>query len=73
MEVLETQLTTEFNGEAWGMDLFPTYRGGRAKRAARWAVFNDATEKKKGKKSAVVGGDPWYVPEGAPPPTRKVG
>ncbi|KAJ9442896.1 hypothetical protein DIPPA_31099 [Diplonema papillatum] len=69
MEVLETQLTTarhEFNGEAWGMDLFPTYGGGRAERAARWAVFNDATEKKKGKKSAVVGGDPWYVPEGVP-------
>ncbi|KAJ9470765.1 hypothetical protein DIPPA_10124 [Diplonema papillatum] len=47
MEVLETQLTTarhKFNGEAWGMDLFPTY----------------ATEKRKGKKSAVVGGDPWY-------------
>ncbi|KAJ9440563.1 hypothetical protein DIPPA_09301 [Diplonema papillatum] len=53
MEVLETQLTTArhgFNGEAWGMDLFPTYGGGRAERAARWAVFNDATEKK-GKKS----------------------
>ncbi|KAJ9448477.1 hypothetical protein DIPPA_12678 [Diplonema papillatum] len=69
MEVLETQLTTarhEFNGEAWGMDLFPTYGGGRAERAARWAVFNDATEKKKGRKSAVVGGDPWYVPEGVP-------
>ncbi|KAJ9458901.1 hypothetical protein DIPPA_03023 [Diplonema papillatum] len=69
MEVLETQLTTArhgFNGEAWGMDLFPTYGGGRAERAARWAVFNDATEKKKGKKTAVVGGDPWYVPEGAP-------
>ncbi|KAJ9436387.1 Retrovirus-related Pol polyprotein from type-1 retrotransposable element R2 [Diplonema papillatum] len=69
MEVLETQLTTArhgFNGEAWGMDLFPTYGGGRAERAARWAVFNDATEKKKGKKSAVVGGDPWYVPEGVP-------
>ncbi|KAJ9440494.1 hypothetical protein DIPPA_14763 [Diplonema papillatum] len=55
-----------FNGEAWGMDLFPTYGGGRAERAARWAVFNDATEKKKGKKTAVVGGDPWYVPEGVP-------
>ncbi|KAJ9453855.1 hypothetical protein DIPPA_21377 [Diplonema papillatum] len=69
MEVLETQLTTArhgFNGEAWGMDLFPTYGGGRAERAARWAVFNDATEKKKGKKLAVVGGDPWYVPEGVP-------
>ncbi|KAJ9443814.1 Retrovirus-related Pol polyprotein from type-1 retrotransposable element R2 [Diplonema papillatum] len=69
MEVLETQLMTarhEFNGEAWGMDLFPTYGGGRAERAARWAVFNDATEKKKGKKTAVVGGDPWYVPEGVP-------
>ncbi|KAJ9473758.1 hypothetical protein DIPPA_17104 [Diplonema papillatum] len=47
------------------MDLFPAYGGGRAERAARWAVFNDATEKKKGKKSA-VGGDPWYVPEGVP-------
>ncbi|KAJ9437176.1 hypothetical protein DIPPA_02377 [Diplonema papillatum] len=69
MEVLETQLTTarhEFNGEAWGIDLFPTYGGGRAERAARWAVFNDATEKRKGKKSAVVGVDPWYVPEGIP-------
>ncbi|KAJ9441923.1 hypothetical protein DIPPA_11279 [Diplonema papillatum] len=47
MEVLETQLTRhEFSGEAWGMDLFPTYGGGRAERAARWAVFN-ATEHEK--------------------------
>ncbi|KAJ9454925.1 hypothetical protein DIPPA_15477 [Diplonema papillatum] len=47
MEVLETQLTRhEFSDEAWGMDLFPTYGGGRAERAARWAVFN-ATEHEK--------------------------
>ncbi|KAJ9465611.1 hypothetical protein DIPPA_12937 [Diplonema papillatum] len=74
MEVLETQLTTarhESNGEAWGMDLFP-YGGGRAERAARWrAVFNDATEKRKGKKSAVVGGS--VVRAGRGSPTRKVG
>ncbi|KAJ9472653.1 hypothetical protein DIPPA_03190 [Diplonema papillatum] len=59
MEVLETQLTTaghEFNGEAWGIDLFLRYGGGRAERAARWTVFNDATEKRKGRKTAVVEG-----------------
>ncbi|KAJ9449228.1 hypothetical protein DIPPA_31236 [Diplonema papillatum] len=48
MEVLETQVTTaRVSGEARGMDLFPTYGGGRAKRAARWAVFNDAKEHEK--------------------------
>ncbi|KAJ9449774.1 hypothetical protein DIPPA_32221 [Diplonema papillatum] len=67
MGILETQLKASrhaFTGEAWGMDLFPTYGRERAERAARWAAFDDATEKKKGKKSAVVGGDPWLVPEG---------
>ncbi|KAJ9464028.1 hypothetical protein DIPPA_12922 [Diplonema papillatum] len=69
MEVLETQLKASrhvFTGEAWGMDVFPTYGRERAERAARWTAFDDATEKKKGKKSAVVGGDPWLVPEGIP-------
>ncbi|KAJ9453148.1 hypothetical protein DIPPA_28012 [Diplonema papillatum] len=65
MEVIETQLTTarhKFNGEAWGMDLFPTYRHtevelhhGRADRAARWAVFNEATEKRNGSPTRKVG------------------
>ncbi|KAJ9458820.1 hypothetical protein DIPPA_04146 [Diplonema papillatum] len=67
--ILETQLKASrhaFTGEAWGMDLFPTYGRERAERAARWAAFDDATEKRKGKKSAVVGGDPWLVPEGIP-------
>ncbi|KAJ9462841.1 hypothetical protein DIPPA_20568 [Diplonema papillatum] len=69
MGILETQLKASrhaFTGEAWGMDLFPTYGRERAERAARWAAFDDATEKKRGKKSAVVGGDPWLVPEGIP-------
>ncbi|KAJ9436815.1 Retrovirus-related Pol polyprotein from type-1 retrotransposable element R2 [Diplonema papillatum] len=69
MGILETQLKASrhaFTGEAWGMDLFPTYGRERAERAARWAAFDDTTEKRKGKKSAVVGGDPWLVPEGIP-------
>ncbi|KAJ9461470.1 hypothetical protein DIPPA_27278 [Diplonema papillatum] len=58
MGILETQLKASrhaFTGEAWGMDLFPTYGREREERAARWAAFDDATEKKRGKKSAVVG------------------
>ncbi|KAJ9471423.1 hypothetical protein DIPPA_05193 [Diplonema papillatum] len=65
MGVLETQCL-KASGEAWGMDLFPTHGRERAERAARWTAFDDTTEKKKGKKSAVVGGDPWLVPEGIP-------
>ncbi|KAJ9466139.1 hypothetical protein DIPPA_26637 [Diplonema papillatum] len=47
MEVLETQLTTaRVQRRGVADDLFPTYGGGRAERAARWAVFN-ATEHEK--------------------------
>ncbi|KAJ9437357.1 hypothetical protein DIPPA_31220 [Diplonema papillatum] len=59
MGILETQLKASrhaFTGEAWGMDLFPTYGRERAERAARWAAFDDATEKRKGKKSEGIRG-----------------
>ncbi|KAJ9447278.1 hypothetical protein DIPPA_31795 [Diplonema papillatum] len=64
MLVLESQLGANrhaFNGEAWGMDVFPTYGEERNGRAERWDTFEDGTTGKKEQK-VVGGGDPQRTP-----------